>query len=99
MGQGRGDLSALSNALQSYAMANGGDFPDSLEHLVERDANGKSFLQQSVVPRDPWKNEYVYMPPEGNREYELWCYGKDGQPGGEGDDRDLSSQMVRDGQE
>ncbi|HRV81315.1 MAG: type II secretion system major pseudopilin GspG [Planctomycetes bacterium] len=97
-GKVRGDLSTLQNAIKTYAIRNGGEYPDSLERLVERDSNGKSFLEQTEVPKDPWNNEYHYLAPEGNRDMELWCYGKDGAQGGEGDDRDLSAQMVLNGE-
>ncbi len=92
------DLGALGGALRQYAIKNGGDYPDSLERLVERDENGRAFLEQTEVPRDPWDNEYVYISPNGTNNYELWCYGKDGAPGGEGDDRDVSYEMVLNGQ-
>lgn len=96
-GKVRGDLQTISSALQQFSMKNGGEFPDSLERLVENDANGKRYLNQTIVPKDPWDNEYVYNPPEGINEFELVCYGKDGVPGGEGDDRDLTSQDVANG--
>ena len=98
-GKAKADITAIANALEQFAIKNGGDFPESLERLVERDENGNSFLKQTEVPRDPWDAEYVYMPPEGTRDFELWTYGKDGSPGGEGDDRDLSFEMVLNNQE
>ncbi len=96
-GKVRSDLSSIGNVLDTFSTKNGGDYPDSLERLVEKAGNGKSYLRQSVVPKDPWDNEYVYNPPEGNAPFELICYGKDGVPGGEGEDRDLSFQDVIDG--
>ncbi|MFT4647492.1 MAG: general secretion pathway protein G [Glaciecola sp.] len=96
-GKVRADLSTLGGVLQTFATKNGGNFPDSLERLVENDGNGKRYLTSTVVPKDPWDNEYVYNPPEGVTEFELICYGKDGVPGGESDDRDLSYQDVVNG--
>jgi general secretion pathway protein G len=43
------------------------------------------------VPRDPWGNAYEYHQPGRKGPYEVVCYGADGQEGGEGPDRDLSS--------
>ncbi len=97
-GKVKSDLSGLNSGLKAYAMRNGGEFPDTLEPLIETDENGRRYLDQTVVPMDPWGNEYTYNPPEGNREFELWCYGKDGAPGGEGNERDLSLQMVINGE-
>ncbi|MCA9002235.1 MAG: type II secretion system protein GspG, partial [Planctomycetes bacterium] len=69
----------------------------SLERHVENEANGKRYLAQTVVLKDLWGNDYVYNPPEGTSDFELVCYGRDGVPGGEGDDRDLTYQDVIDG--
>ncbi len=96
-GKVKSDLSTLGNVLGTFATRNGGDYPDSLERLVQNDDNGKRYLTATVVPKDPWGNEYVYNPPEGTSDFELYCYGKDGVPGGEGDDRDLSYQDVING--
>jgi general secretion pathway protein G len=95
----KADLQALDTTLGTFAMKNGGDYPDSLDRLVEEDGNGKRYLAQTVVPKDPWGNVYGYNPPDGNSDFELICYGKDGVPGGEGDNRDLSYQDVIDGTE
>ncbi|MBL4771380.1 MAG: type II secretion system protein GspG, partial [Planctomycetes bacterium] len=86
-GKVRGDLSTIGSVLETFSGKNGGSYPDSLERLVEPDQNGKRYLSQTIVPKDPWDHEYVYNPPEGTSDFELVCYGKDGVPGGEGDDR------------
>lgn len=45
------------------------------------------------VPMDPWGRSYVYLSPgtENPRSYDLMSYGRDGQPGGEGEDADIES--------
>jgi len=44
------------------------------------------------VPKDPWDRPYMYRSPgEGGRPYDLYSYGADGSPGGEGDNRDVTS--------
>ncbi len=96
-GKVRADLGSIAGALNQYAMNNGGECPNSLELLVQNDDNGKRYLNVTIVPKDPWSNEYVYNPPEGINEFEVICYGKDGVPGGEGDDRDLTHQDVANG--
>jgi general secretion pathway protein G len=45
----------------------------------------------SKVPRDPWGRPYQYNTPGKNRPYEIVSFGADGREGGEGADRDLSS--------
>jgi general secretion pathway protein G len=43
-------------------------------------------------PLDPWGHPYQYRAPGSKGEYEVLSLGKDGQPGGTGDNADLSSQ-------
>ena len=50
------------------------------------------YLDTRVLPKDPWKNDYIYLAPGRRGEkFEIISYGSDGQPGGEGDAADLSS--------
>lgn len=44
------------------------------------------------VPQDPWGHPYQYRAPGSKGEYEILSLGKDGQPGGAGDNADISSQ-------
>lgn len=43
------------------------------------------------VPMDPWGRPFVYVSPGEHGEYDLYTYGADGAPGGDGDARDLAS--------
>lgn len=43
------------------------------------------------VPVDPWGNPYQYQSPGQHGEYDLWSYGADGAPGGEGENQDVVS--------
>jgi general secretion pathway protein G len=45
-----------------------------------------------ALPMDPWGNPYQYKAPGSKNEYEIVSLGKDGQPGGTGDNADLTSQ-------
>lgn len=44
------------------------------------------------VPQDPWGHPYQYRAPGTKGEYEILSTGKDGQPGGTGENADISSQ-------
>ncbi len=44
------------------------------------------------VPQDPWGRVYQYRAPGSKADYEILSLGKDGQPGGTGDNADISSQ-------
>ncbi len=43
-----------------------------------------------AVPLDPWSKPYIYRSPGQAAEFDLLSYGKDGQPGGDGDNSDVS---------
>lgn len=92
------DISAISGALDQYAIQNAGRYPESLDALVAPDASGHTFLNRSRVPLDPWKQAYVYEPPgPGKPRPRVLSLGKDGQLGGVGDDTDIDSELIRDG--
>jgi general secretion pathway protein G len=44
------------------------------------------------IPPDPWGRAYLYRAPGTKSEYEIVSLGKDGQPGGEGENADITSQ-------
>lgn len=48
------------------------------------------YLHKSV-PQDPWGHDYVYRSPGENGEFDLISMGKDGQPGGDGDNAEIVS--------
>ncbi len=92
------DIVTIETALENYAINNSGRYPDSLEPLITPDVNGHAYLKQSSIPKDPWKNEYQYEPPApGQPMPKIYTLGKDMQPGGEGDDRDVDNFMIRNG--
>ena len=94
----KADLRSLDEAVTSFAMRNDGKYPDSLEALVTPDENGYTYLDRKSVPLDPWKNEYMYDPPSpGNPDPRVYTYGKDGAPGGEGDDADIDNISIKEG--
>ncbi len=50
------------------------------------------YLDRPTLPPDPWGNDYVYIVPGPRGEpFEIITYGADGEPGGEGEDADISS--------
>ena len=48
------------------------------------------YLKKSM-PMDPWGKPYHYQAPGTHGEYDLLSYGRDGAPGGEGEDKDITS--------
>jgi len=47
---------------------------------------------KKALPNDPWGKPYHYqLPGTHGVEYDLFSYGRDGAPGGEGEDKDVTS--------
>lgn len=89
----KAQISAFKTALMSYRLKLK-KFPASgegLEALISNSA-GISFLDAAKVPKDPWGNPYRYSAPgTGGHDYEIVCYGRDGQSGGIEYDADIVS--------
>jgi general secretion pathway protein G len=43
------------------------------------------------VPKDAWGKDYIYVSPGAHGEFDLSSYGADGEPGGEGKNKDINS--------
>ncbi len=91
-------LNNIANALDLYRLDNS-HYPSSqqgLEALVSKPSgspepknwNPDGYLKS--VPEDPWGAEYQYVSPGTEGPYDLYSYGSDGQPGGDGDAADIS---------
>jgi general secretion pathway protein G len=53
------------------------------------DTNG--YVKDRKIPKDGWKKDFIYTSDDG-RAYVLKSLGKDGREGGEGNDRDISTE-------
>ena len=93
------DLRTISAALKVYRLDNG-DYPSTeqgLEALATRPTTSPAPANWSDegylpdVPIDPWGNAYAYKSPGDTAGFDLMSYGKDGEPGGEALDADLSA--------
>jgi general secretion pathway protein G len=97
----RMDIAALETALKLYKL-DSGIYPGTeqgLLALVQRPESGTiprkwrqgGYLEKSKVPKDPWGNDYVYLSPGLKSDFDIICYGADGVPGGENENKDLSN--------
>jgi general secretion pathway protein G len=97
----RSQIQILSLALDAYRLDNDA-FPTTdqgLEALRTMPvsgtppANWKGPYLRQLVPTDPWGRPYVYTAPgiANSNSYDLYTLGKDGKPGGEGEDADITS--------
>lgn len=46
---------------------------------------------KKALPNDPWGNPFHYESPGNHGDYDLYSYGADGNPGGEGENKDINS--------
>jgi len=92
----RAQIDALQKALDPYRI-DIGRYPNSeqgLAALVQRPVDEPRWTGPylaKAVPADPWGRPYLYTSPGSHGDYDLQSLGKDGQPGGDGDDADLNS--------
>lgn len=92
------DLRGIENALKFYRLDNFA-YPTSeqgLDALVSKPAdpnirNWKTGGYLDRLPQDPWGNNYEYLNPGQNGEIDIFSYGRDGRPGGEGLDADMGN--------
>lgn len=92
----RAQIDALDKATGQYRLDTGHYPPmeQGLAALVARPANEAKWdgpYLMKAVPQDPWGNPYVYKIPGEHGDYDLLSYGKDGQPGGEGEAEDIKN--------
>jgi general secretion pathway protein G len=92
----KAQIEALVRALDAYRL-DMGNYPDSaqgLQALVVRPADAAKWngpYLQKDVPLDPWGHPYLYKFPGAQHEFDLISYGRDGVPGGTGEDADLAN--------
>ncbi|WP_022853722.1 type II secretion system major pseudopilin GspG [Thermodesulfatator atlanticus] len=96
----KSQIALLESALDQYRL-DMGRYPtteEGLKALVEPPANEEEkdkwqgpYLKKRKVPNDPWGRPYHYRSPGEHGDYDLWTYGADNQPGGEGENADITS--------
>jgi general secretion pathway protein G len=95
------DIASVETALKLYKLDNG-HYPTTeqgLQALVEAPQTNpiptnwrkNGYLEKGRVPKDPWKNDFIYLSPGVHGDYDLSAYGADGVPGGDGKDKDINS--------
>ena len=94
---GRGNQSAAKTQIQSLRDAvvmyklEHRKLPPDLGALVNN--SKRNYLNQSVVPKDPWGADYLYQQ-EGSK-FRIISYGADGSQGGQGEDADIDSDNMQ----
>ncbi|GAB3409449.1 type II secretion system major pseudopilin GspG [Massilia agilis] len=94
----KAQIESFEKSLDTYRL-DVGRYPTTEEGLAAliaapASAAGKwngPYLKKGI-PLDPWGRAYQYRAPGSKGEYDIISTGKDGQPGGTGEDADISSQ-------
>lgn len=94
----KAQIEAFEKSLDTYRL-DVGRYPSSEEGLaallVAPPAAGARWngpYLKKAVPLDPWGHAYQYRSPGSKGEYDIISLGKDGQPGGSGENADITSQ-------
>jgi general secretion pathway protein G len=86
----------LEQALEMYKL-DVGRFPstaEGLSSLTRKPGNATGWngpYLKADVPLDPWNREYHYKYPGERGEVDIYSYGANGSPGGEGEDTDVGN--------
>lgn len=92
----RAQIDAFDKALDQYRLDTG-HYPSNaqgMSALMTKPANEAKWdgpYLKKALPPDPWGNAYQYRQPGEHGEYDLYSYGKDGQPGGSGEAADITN--------
>ncbi len=94
----RAQIESFEKSLDTYRL-DVGRYPNTDEGLAAlltapaaAGAKWNGPYLKKAVPQDPWGHAYAYRSPGAKGEYEIVSTGKDGQPGGSGEDADIVSQ-------
>lgn len=91
----RAQMDSLEKALDQYRLETG-TFPtqeQGLDALMGQPAGVAQWqgpYLKKAVPMDPWGHPYLYKLSESQRDMDLVSLGSDGQPGGDGDAKDIA---------
>ena len=79
----RAQIDSFEKALDQFRL-------DKHRHPTAEEGLGaiRPYLKRDV-PNDPWGRPYVYRTPGQKADFEIVSYGRDGKPGGAGEDADI----------
>jgi general secretion pathway protein G len=92
----RAQIDAFEKALEAYNLDVGHYATDEqgLDALIKQPAGEKKWqgpYLKKAVPLDPWDKPYIYQQPGEHGDYDILSFGRDGKPGGEKEDADITN--------
>ena len=90
----RAQIESIDKALDQYRLdlRRYPSAEEGLQALVAKPENAAAWngpYLKKAVPMDPWGRPYTYRTPGQKGEFDLFSYGRDGKPGGTGEDADI----------
>jgi general secretion pathway protein G len=96
-GTARAQIKNIESALELYYLDTG-SYPNSEVGLIALMRQPPDvlnwrgpYLKQESGLLDPWTKPYIYANPGKTAVFDVMSFGRDGQPGGTGEDADISS--------
>ena len=92
----RAQIDSLEKALDQFRLDTR-HYPTAeqgLEALMNKPANEANWsgpYLKKAVPNDPWGRPYLYRVPGAKGDFEVTSLGRDGKPGGTGEDADIGT--------
>lgn len=92
----RAQIDAFEKALETYRLDTG-HYPnneqglDALSKQPAGEAKWQGPYLKKALPPDPWGKPYIYKQPGEHGDYDILSYGRDGKPGGEAEDADITN--------
>lgn len=92
----RAQIVGFEKALQQYRL-DVGTLPSTeqgLQALLAKPSNVNKWdgpYLEKALPADPWGNAYIYVAPGEHGEFDISSTGRDGRPGGDGLDADITN--------
>ena len=94
----------FETALKMFKMDNG-FYPSTVQGLsalisppvfgvIPENFRSDGYLGKKTLKTDPWGNEYIYISPGTQGDYDIISYGADGLPGGEGYNADIINSEI-----
>jgi general secretion pathway protein G len=81
----KSDIRAIESALNMYRLDH---------HVYPTTDQGLEALVDDYLPRtpmDPWNRPYQYLHPGAHGQFDVFTLGRNGQPGGEGEDAEIGN--------
>ena len=92
----KAQIDALDKALAQYRIDTG-HYPTTEQGLAalqtrpQNEPKWEGPYLTKGVPTDPWGNPYQYKSPGEHGDFDILSFGKDGQPGGTGENADITN--------